>query len=50
VDLEKEIEKKWNEGDAIDEGMGAEYANIVIEQFDEICKYFYELGRKGGNK
>jgi hypothetical protein len=50
VDLEKEIEKKWNECDSIDEGMGAEYANIVIEQFDEICKYFYELGRKGGNK
>ena len=45
VDLEKEIEKKWNECDSIDEGMGAEYANIVIEQFDEICKYFYELGQ-----
>lgn len=44
VGLEKEVEKKWNSFEIIDEGMGSEYINIGIEQFDEICRHFYELG------
>lgn len=44
--LEKEIEKQWNLCETIDEGMGCEYANIPIEQFDDICRHFAEWQRK----
>lgn len=46
VDLEKEMNKEWNKCEPIDEGMGLEIASIEHEQFDNIAKYFYELGLK----
>ena len=45
VDLEKEIKFEWAKCNPIDEGMGSEYANISIEQFDALARYFYELGK-----
>ena len=45
VDLEKEIDKEWRECYPIDEGMGDEKAILVIEQFHQIARHFYELGR-----
>ena len=44
VDLEKEIDSEWKKCLPIDEGMGVEVANIHIEAFDIIARYFYELG------
>ena len=44
MDLEKEIDSEWKKCLPIDEGMGVEVANIHIEAFDIIARYFYELG------
>lgn len=44
VDLEKEINSQWKNCAPVDEGMGYEFANICIEQFANIAKYFFELG------
>ena len=46
VDLEKEMDKEWNKCEPVDEGMGLEIASIEHEQFDNIAKYFFELGIK----
>lgn len=46
VDLEKEIDKEWKNCCPIDEGMGDESALLVIEQFHQIARHFYELGLK----
>ena len=46
VDLEKELDKEWNKCEPVDEGMGLEIASIEHEQFDNIAKYFFELGIK----
>ena len=43
--LDKEIQRIWDTLQIRDEGMGSEYAEeIPIEQFFEICHYFYNLG------
>lgn len=43
--LDEEIDRIWNTLQVRDEGMGSEYAEeISIEQFFEICHYFYNLG------
>ena len=44
VDLREEMDKEWNKCEPIDEGMGLEIASIEHEQFDNIAKYFFELG------
>lgn len=44
VDLEKEIDSQWKDCTPVDEGMGCEFANIAIEQFVNIAKYFFNLG------
>ena len=46
VYLEKEIDSEWIKCNPTDEGMGSEYANISIEQFDALARHFYELGLK----
>ena len=40
ADLDKEIDMVWKTCNPIDEGMGVETANIHIEQFDAIIRYF----------
>lgn len=49
VDLQKEIQTQWKGCEPIDEGMGCEFANISVEQFDSIAKHFFELGKKASN-
>lgn len=44
VDLEKEIDKEWEDCGPIDEGMGYESALLISEQFHQIARHFYELG------
>jgi len=44
VDLEKEIDKEWENCGPIDEGMGYESALLIVEQFHQIARHFYELG------
>ena len=44
VDLEKEIDKEWENCCPIDEGMGDESALLIVEQFHQIARHFYELG------
>ena len=45
IELYNEIRKKWAGCYPNDHGMGDEDAIIGIEQFDHICRHFYELGR-----
>ena len=49
VDFEKELDKEWNKCEPTDEGMGLEIASIEHEQFDNIAKYFFELGLNASN-
>ena len=47
IDNEKlnlEIDREWQKCDPVDEGMGVETANIHIEQFDHIARYFAQWG------
>ena len=39
-ELQQEIDRVWKTCNPIDEGMGVETANIHIEQFDAIARYF----------
>lgn len=39
-ELQQEIDKVWKTCNPVDEGMGVETANIHIEQFDAIIRYF----------
>lgn len=39
-ELQQEIDMVWKTCNPIDEGMGVETANIHIEQFDAIIRYF----------
>ena len=47
IDNEKlnlEIDREWQKCNPVDEGMGVETANIHIEQFDHIARYFAQWG------
>lgn len=44
AEIDKEIQTQWKGCEPIDEGMGCEFANISVEQFDSIAKHFFELG------
>ena len=39
-ELQNEIDRVWKTCNPIDEGMGVETANVHIEQFDAIARYF----------
>ena len=39
-ELQQEIDRVWKTCNPVDEGMGVETANIHIEQFDAIARYF----------
>jgi hypothetical protein len=39
-ELQQEIDRVWKTCSPVDEGMGVETANIHIEQFDAIARYF----------
>ena len=39
-ELQQEIDRVWKTCNPIDEGMGVETANVHIEQFDAIARYF----------
>lgn len=43
-DLESEIDKEWKNCCPVDEGMGYESALLIVEQFHQIARHFYELG------
>ena len=49
VDLGKEIQIQWKGCCPIDEGMGCEFANISVKQFDSIAKHFFKLGVNASN-